>query len=176
MAYHHESPEQLAQRAWDEVSIIRTVSRVAQAQDDLDYPAYCSCFTDQVLLSSAVIIPNWKGGEIAVAELAQKTFDVLSRYDAVHHMVFNHIVDVQGDDATCVADLNAVSVLIEDSEPKACTLGGRYFLRLRRQDGEWRIRERSVTTRYQFGNQTILAKASARPPVREVIHRDGPHP
>lgn len=168
MARQFANTEEMAQRAWDEISIVRTISRVAQAQDDLDYAGYCSCFTDTVLLSSAVIIPNWTGGEISAGELALKTFDSLSRFDVVHHMVFNHLVEVEGDAATCVADLHALSILIDDSVPHTFTIGGRYFLRLRRERAEWRIWERSVTSRYQFGDQSILGKAAARPPVRQV--------
>ncbi len=163
----------MAQRAWDEVAIIRTLSQVAHAQDDLDYQAYRSCFTDKVQLTAAVMIPDWQGGEIDTHDLAMHYFDQTARFDAVHHMVFNHLIDVDGDGATCVADLHAVSVLIEEGEARSFTFGGRYFLRLRRSGDKWRIFERSITPRYQIGDKAILARAAAREPVRPVKMPEG---
>lgn len=166
----------MARRAWDEIAIIRTISQVAHAQDDLDYPAYVRCFTDRVLLSAAVIIPDWQGGEITSHDLAMRSFDNLARFDAVHHMVFNHLVEIQGDEASCVADLHALSVLIEDSETRAFTIGARYFLRLRRHDESWRIFERSITPRYQLGDKAILTIAAARQPIRQIRMQDEAEP
>lgn len=161
-------PATMAQRAWDEMAIIRTLARVAHAQDDLDYDAYRRCFTDKVQLTNAVMIPDWQGGEIDAHDLAIQSFDHLARFDAVHHMVFNHIVEVNADEATCVADLYALSVLIEEGEARSYTIGARYFLRLRRTDNEWRIFERSITPRYQVGDKAVLAAAAARQPIRPV--------
>jgi hypothetical protein len=158
----------MAQRAWDEMVIIRTISQVAHAQDDLDYDAYVGCFTDTVLLTAAVVIPGWQGGEISVHDLAIQYFDHLARFDAVHHMVFNHLIDVDGDEASCVADLYAMSVLIQNGEAQSYAIGGRYFLRLRRDGERWRICERSITQRYQIGDKALLAAAAAREPVRAV--------
>lgn len=157
----------LAQLAYDELAIKRTTAKVAHAQDDLDLDLYLSCFTEQVQLEKAVMIEGWKGGEISARDLALKSFEHLSCYDAVHHMVFNHIIDIDGDSATCVADLNAVSVFVENDKPLSCTIGGRYFLRLKRLRNSWLICERSITQRYIHGDQSILGKATARGPVRE---------
>ena len=161
-------PATMAQRAWDEVAIIRTLSQLAHAQDDLDYEAYRQCFTDKVQLTAAVAIPNWQGGEIDAHDLAMQYFDSTARFDSVHHMVFNHIIDVVGDEAACIADLYAVSVLIDDGEPRSFSLGGRYTLRLRRSGDRWLIFERGITPRYQVGDKAILAAAAARDPVRQV--------
>jgi len=154
--------EALARRALDELAIMRTLARVAHAQDDRDPVAYRKCFTDSVFLSAAVIIPGWQPGEIAADELARLTMESMNRLDACHHMVFNHIIDVDGDKATCEADLFAVSVLVEGEATSTSSLGGRYFLRLERQDGEWLIRERAIRRRYGFGDPTLRAKADAR--------------
>lgn len=158
----------MARRAWDEMVIVRTLSQVAHAQDDLDYEAYLRCFTEKVNLKAAVMIPDWKGGEIDAHDLAMHSFDHLARFDAVHHMVFNHLIEVDGDESTCVADLYALSVLIEDGEARSYAIGGRYDLRLRRVGDGWRINERSIVPRYQIGDKAILAAAAARAPVRLI--------
>jgi hypothetical protein len=145
-----ESTEAMAQRSWDELSIMRTLANVARAQDSLDTDAYQRCFTDRVLLTAAVMFADWKPKAISARELARMTIDALSKYDHVHHMVFNHVIDVQGAEATCEADLYAVSLLTKDGATVATTIGGRYTLRLRRLDGEWLISERGIAARYQF--------------------------
>jgi hypothetical protein len=167
MSGDFDSFQAMAQRAWDETCIKRTLAEVAHAQDNLDPIAYRKCFADKVLLSSAVMFPNWEPKEIPADELTRMTFESLGKADAGHHMVFNHLIDVSGDDATCSADLYAVSVLIEDGRTSSMSFGGRYFLRLRRQDGKWLIYERSIKERYRFGDLTLGARAAARAKARE---------
>jgi SnoaL-like domain len=145
-----KSLESEAQRARDHLSIMRTLAMVARAQDDLDEAAYRRCFTDKVLLTTAVMFPEWQSKEISAQELARMTMEALSKYDSVQHVVFNHLIEVQGDSATCEADLNAISVKTKNGESVAATIGGRYMLRLVRRNGEWLICERGITARYQF--------------------------
>ena len=159
----------MAQRAWDELSIMKVISKLAHAQDNLDREAYRNCFTDKVMLTESVMFPGWKPKEIPVEELMENYFAGLEKFDAGHHMVFNHIIEVDGDEATCVADLYGVAVFIEDNESKTSCLGGRYFLRLRRQQGEWRIYERAVTVRYRGeGDPVFRAKVAARAEARST--------
>jgi hypothetical protein len=152
----------LAQRAVDELAIMRTTARVARAQDDRDPVAYRKCFTDSVFLHEAVIIPNWTPQEISADELTRLTMESLGKLDIVHHMVFNHVIQVDGEEATCEADLFGVSGLIEGETTSTSQLGGRYVLRLQRHGGEWLIRERSIRRRYGFGDPTLRARADAR--------------
>ena len=155
------------QRAIDELAIIRTLSELAQAQDDLNYPAYMRCFTEQVYLSASVVMGGSEG-EIAAHDLAVRYLDQLSHFDAVHHIVTNHVIDIDGDEARCIADLFAVSVYKEDGKSSAANLGARYHLKLRRDGERWRIFERAVVPRYQYGDEESLKKAMTRDPVRTV--------
>ena len=158
------SCEAMAQLAWDELSIRKTMARVAHAQDTLDPVAYRKCFTERVMLSSAVMFANWQPQEITADELTRMTFEKLGGADAGQHMVFNHIIDVDGDEATCEADLYAMSVLNPSGGEDAthAAMGGRYFLRLRRVGDEWLIYERSVKLRYRTGDPKLGEKAAAR--------------
>lgn len=149
-------------RVSDELAIVRTLSRLAQAQDDLDRDAYLSCFTDTVLLVEAAVFEGWKPTELAAGELADQYFDELRRFDAGQHLVTNHVIDVVGDEATCSADLYAVAVLLEDGDQLTSSLGARYFLRLRRSGNSWRIFERSVRVRWtSAGTDEIRRRAAA---------------
>lgn len=148
--------DSMAQQVWDELSIMRTVARLAQAQDNMDREAYRSCFTDTVLLTQAVLLEYWQPKRIAVEDLADMYFAQMQKYDSGHHLVVNHVIDVTGDDATCVADLYAVALLTENGETKTSFMGGRYHLKLLRLDGRWLISERAVTVRYR-GESPMLA-------------------
>ena len=161
MAESFKSTEVMARRAWDEVSITRTLARVARAQDDLDEEAYCRCFTEKVLLTTAVMFPDWQPKEITARELARMTIEALSKRDAVHHLVTSPIIEVDGDVARCEADLFAVSLRTEAGKSIATMMGGRYKLRLIRENGEWLICERGITARYQFDVE-VTAKAAPK--------------
>jgi hypothetical protein len=64
----------LLQRVADELAIRRTIARLAHAQDDRDRDAYKTCFTDRVMLTEAVIIPDWQPKEVSVDELRPSAF------------------------------------------------------------------------------------------------------
>ena len=157
-----DTVEATAQRAWNEVAIINTVSRVAHAQDNFDREAYLACFADKVLLTNSVVFQNWTPKEIPAEELLDMYFDTMSGYDGAHHLVSNHLIEIDGDDATCVADLFCVCWMVEEGVQKDFTIGARYFLRLRLIDGLWRIWERSIKTRYLLGDTTMPERAAAR--------------
>jgi hypothetical protein len=152
----------MAQRACDELAIMNLLARLARAQDDLDLAAYKRCFADRVLLTAAAAVPDWSPKEIPVEELAEMIFATISRYDAGHHMICNPIIDVDGDEASCLADFHAVATLIEDGQTASAFAGGRYVVRLRRQRGDWVIFERSAQVLYRGGDLTLAARAAAR--------------
>ena len=163
--------EALAQRAWDEVSIVRTLSRVARAQDDLDPAAFRACFADKVLLTATVMFGDWEPKEISADEFTRMTFERLGQSGggkrAGHHMIFNHLIEVDGDSATCDADMYALSVREDDNGASSAAAGGRYKMRLVRRGGAWLICERSVKLRYRYGDLALFGPAAAPPPAME---------
>lgn len=136
-------------RMIDQLDIMRTLSTLAQAQDDLDREAYLSCFTETVLLTQAAVFDDWEPTELPASELADKYFAELEKYDSGQHLVANHLINVDGDEATCRADLYATAVRTEGGHTRNAFVGGRYNLKLRRVDGRWLIFERGVKTRLQ---------------------------
>ena len=160
--------EAMAQRAWDEVAIINTVSRVAHAQDDADREAYLACFAEKVSLTESVVFPNWTAKELSAEDLVDKYFETMSGYDGAHHIVTNHLVEVAGEEATCIADLFCVCWMVEGGVQKDFTIGGRYALKLRRIAGEWRIWERAIRTRYLLGDVSMPDRAAARVTARKA--------
>ncbi|MTD54636.1 nuclear transport factor 2 family protein [Amycolatopsis pithecellobii] len=148
--------DELVQRVADELGIRRTLARLSRAQDTVDREAYKTCFTERVLLAATVVIPDWEPREVSVDELADRYFAEMDKYIFGQHFVTNHIIDVDGDEATCTADLWCVSALRDGADPRVTGLGGRYDLKLRRVGGEWRICERSIFENYSFDAGELL--------------------
>lgn len=146
----------LLQKVADELGVRRTLARLSRAQDDEDREAYKTCFTDKVLLTESVVIPDWQPRELPVDELADLYFEQMSRYSFGHHLVTNHIIDVNGDEATCLADLWCVYAHRDDPDGRSESLGARYDLKLRRIDGEWLISERSIVELYAIDSGKVL--------------------
>jgi hypothetical protein len=138
----------LAQRAADDLAIRKTLARLARAQDDRDRDSYKTCFTERVMLKEAVVVPDWQPREVSVDELTEMYFAAVDQVEFGHHMVFNHVIDIDGDEATCLADLFSIRAGSDGGEPTMG--GGRYSLRLRRVDDEWLICERSIKLRYRL--------------------------
>lgn len=144
------------QQVADELAIRRTLARLSRAQDDPDREAYKTCFTDTVLLTESVVIPNWEPREVPVAELAELYFEQVDKYVFGHHIVTNHIIDIDGDNATCLADLWCVWSERDDPDGRSKSLGGRYDLGLRRVDGQWLISKRSIIELYAIDSGKVL--------------------
>ena len=133
--------------AADEMAIRSLLAQLAHAQDDGDRSAIRACFTESVLLTSAANVENWTPKEISVDELVERLLGQLNADSFTNHVVVNHIIHVDGDEATCSADLLLMSGRRgDDGQPSI--RGGRYTMALRREEGEWKIFERGLRMRY----------------------------
>ena len=148
--------QSLLQQVSDELGIRRTLARLSRAQDDADREAYKTCFTDRVLLTKSVVIPDWQPREVTVDELADLYFAEMDKFVFGHHLVSNHVINVDGDEAVCVADLYCVSGEKDGEAIRSTSLGGRYDLKLRRVNGEWRISERAITELYAIDSGDVI--------------------
>ena len=152
----------IARYGCDQVAIIGTIARMAQAQDNFDSEAYLACCADTVRLAAAVSFPDCTPRSLSATELRDMLFEAASGYDGCHHMVTNHRVDIDGDEAVCVADLHCTCWMVEAGTQRHATLGGSYTFGLRRIDGEWRIYERATRIRYVLGDSIVPKRAAAR--------------
>jgi hypothetical protein len=147
--------------ALDELAIKKLLSSLAQAQDDRDFDAYVKCFAETILIDQPMI-SGWKPVRMSSKEWARIGLARLALFDATHHRLFNHVIDIDGDDARCVVDLSAIHLLTVDGVKKDWSVGGRYHIRLRRQsNGAWLITERALVVRYQMGDESLIEKVNA---------------
>jgi ketosteroid isomerase-like protein len=155
------TPEEMARSAYAQLAIMKTLSKLAHAQDNHDVDAYAACFTDMIVIDQPMV-PGWKPVRMAAREWANIGVPRLARFDATHHRLFNHVIDIEGDEATCIVDVSAMHILTVDGEKRTWSVGGRYHLRLARQsNGEWLISERALRIRYQLGDETLIDRVNA---------------
>ena len=74
----------------------------------------------------------------------------------------NHVITVAGDDATCIAYVQARHYLPNDTGDSMQTMFGFYTNRFTRTPAGWKIGACKLTLSWQTGNWGIFALASAR--------------
>jgi SnoaL-like domain len=155
------TPEQMAQHAYAQLAIMKTLAKLAHAQDNRDIDGYAACFTEMIVIDQPMV-PGWKPVRMPAKEWASIGIPRLARFDATHHRLFNHVIDIEGNQASCIVDVSAMHVLTVDGEKRTWSVGGRYHLRLNRQpNGDWLICERALRIRYQLGDETLINRVNA---------------
>ncbi|WP_231328943.1 nuclear transport factor 2 family protein [Actinomadura graeca] len=100
---------------------------------------------EPVVLGPGQIVDAWERG--------------LGGYDATHHMITNHLVEVTGDTAVCTASFQATHRLENRFGSPLWTLGGTYRFDLVRE-GDWKIGGLVMTATWADGNQQLATLAA----------------
>jgi ketosteroid isomerase-like protein len=130
----HEDP---LQALTDRADIIDLFSRYAAAIDQRDASRYRSCFTDEVDIETSGTHIEAGPAEEWV-ELALRAVGV---FEGTQHVITNHLITLDGDEADCIATLQAQHW----NADATVVVGGRYTARLRRTGSEWRIARLEMT-------------------------------
>ena len=85
----------------------------------------------------------------------------LQNLDAVHHQITNHVITLDGDQATCAANMQGTHVLANASGGPMWTVGGRHDYQLTRTPDGWRIAGLTFTLQWATGNMNVLTLAMA---------------
>ena len=121
----------------DRADIIDLFSRYAAAIDRRDASAYRGCFDDVVDIETPGTQIE-KGPAEQWAELALRAVGI---FDGTQHVITNHLIRLDGDEADCVATLQADHWNADG----AVKVFGRYTTRLRRTGSGWRIARLELT-------------------------------
>ncbi|MFJ4525912.1 nuclear transport factor 2 family protein [Streptomyces sp. NPDC088810] len=119
----------------DRLDVIDICNRMAWYADQRAWDALAGVFADKVTLDYTSL----NGGEpvtLAPAQIVDGWRTGLGVYTATHHLLGNHLVAVDGDQAVCTAAFQATHRKADDS---LWTLGGTYRFDLARTRGGWRI-------------------------------------
>ena len=144
----------------DRLAILELIGRLSLTIDAKDWETMGQLFTDTVYHDRTSLT----GGEpytAPVAQFVEGWRQTLQAMDAVHHQITNHVISLDGDRATCAANMQGTHVLANASGGPMWTVGGRHDYQLTRTPDGWRIAGLTFTLQWATGNMNIVALATA---------------
>lgn len=139
----------------DRYDVMQAVSSLGVLSDARDWDGLRALLADTVTLDYTSL----QGGEpatLAAADIVAGWSSSFAPLQATQHLIGNHLVQIDGDQATCLAYFQATHVRPNLHGGPHWTLGGRYDVRLRRVDRRWRIAALTMTAVWAEGNQMVL--------------------
>ena len=131
----------------DRDELAELVSNLGLLVDAREWAALEALFCEQV----DVDYTSLNGGEperAAAADLVGGWRAFLGTLQATQHLIANHVVTLDGDEARVAANVTATHVAAGDGH---WVVGGRYDVRARRTDAGWRVAALTLTVRWQTG-------------------------
>jgi hypothetical protein len=154
------TPNSTTSELEDRLAIIELIGRLVLLLDARDWDALEELFTETVYNDRTSLT----GGEpetVGVAEFVGGWRYLMQNLDAVHHLVTCHVINLDGDRATCAANMMGTHVLANPSGGPIWTVGGRHDYQLTRTPDGWRIAGITFTIQWATGNQNIVALSIA---------------
>ncbi len=145
----------------DRAAISDVQLRYATGVDTRDWALYRSCFTDEVEIDFTSAF----GGDprrVKADRWVEAVRRTISGLKATQHMITNHVITIDGDEATCVAYVQARHHLPNDAGGSDQTMFGYYTNRFVRKPDGWKIRACKLTVTWNAGNRHILELARRR--------------
>jgi hypothetical protein len=141
----------------DRALITDVVVRFAIALDTRDWPLLRSCLAARV----EVDYPDSVGiAEFTADELAATADGFFSRLDATLHISANHLIEIDGDRATCRSTLHAAHYLAAAGDDSVQRQIGYYRNVLERDGEQWRIVRTEQHQGWTEGNPAVFAHAA----------------
>jgi 3-phenylpropionate/cinnamic acid dioxygenase small subunit len=155
----------------DRAEISDVQLRYATGLDMRDWVAFRSCFTDEIEVDFTSLFGGSprKVSADSWAEAARRTVSGLA---ATQHMITNHVITLDRDEALCVAYVQAQHYLPNEKGDSTQTMGGYYTNRFVRTPVGWRIRACKLTLTWTTGNWHIFALARERLKNAEGVTRN----
>src|SRR5579864_3144490 len=144
----------------DRLAILELTGKLALLLDARDWSALEGLFADAVYYDRTSLF----GGEpqtFSPAELVDDYRHNLGNLDAVHHLITCHVINIDGDQATCAANMQGTHVLANASGGPIWTVGGRHDYQLTRTPSGWRIAGLTFTLQWATGNMNVVALSMA---------------
>jgi hypothetical protein len=147
----------------DRLAILELIGSLALLLDARDWTALEGVFADPVHYDRTSLF----GGEpetLSPAELVAGYRQALGNLDSLHHLITGHVINLDGDQATCAANMQGTHVLANTSGDPMWTVGGRHDYQLKRTADGWKIAGLTFTIQWATGNMHIVALAAGPPP------------
>ena len=154
----------------ERLEVIETCTRMAHHADRREWDRLVEIFADEVRLDYTSL----QGGEpatVAREQLVDGWREALGGLAATQHLITNHLVEVDGERAVCLADFQATHLYPNPHGDPSWTLGGRYRFELRRLGSAWRLAALTMTAVWARGNQQIMSLAGGATTTRSEESR-----
>lgn len=138
----------------DRDELTELASNLGLLVDVRDWPALEALFCETV----DVDYTSLNGGEpqeIPPPDLVGGWKANLSPLRATQHLIANHVVALNGDEAHVAANVTATHVSAAEAD-EHWVVGGRYDIRARRTDAGWKLAALTLTVKWQTGSQQIM--------------------
>ena len=130
--------------------IVSLTVKYCWALDERDWDSLSEVFSSDAYAKYGVT--EHKG----IDSIIEKCQKALLPLDFSHHLVTNHVVELEGDEATCKCYFQAQHV--RNSTPGGVNfiIAGKYEDELTRINGEWKISSRVLTKIWTEGNEKVV--------------------
>ena len=141
----------------DRIAITDVVNSMGTLADLGQYDQLQQLFTDEVTVDYTSLFPG-EVQNISSEQLMTQWQSTLPGFDATQHMITNHQITVDGDEATAVAYVRATHKLGD----AMWVVGGYYVDELVRTDEGWKLKAIQYNALYEEGDRSLVEQAAAR--------------
>jgi hypothetical protein len=141
----------------DRDEIIAVTYKYALALDTRDWALLTNCFTPDATADFGV----W-GKAFGVEQIIAAARPVMEGMERTQHIIANHLIALNGDEADCTCYLAAEHLLTTAAGGPTSTTRGIYRDRFVRTSGGWRIAARILEVTWREGNTGIFDEALRR--------------
>jgi len=142
-------------RLVDERDVLDVEHRFAASMDGRDWATFRSLYADELVLDYT----SYRGGDPVTVSAEAWVERVRSRFAtlvATQHSLSNHRIEVDGDQARCLAYVEATHIGRIEGAEQWCLVGGQYDDLLSRTAAGWRIVRKKLEVRWVTGDRRIL--------------------
>ena len=131
----------------DRMEITDTSLKYATGVDMRDKELYRSCFTDEIEIDfTSMEIEGPK--KISADEWVDQAFTLVGAYESTQHIITNHVININGDEATYEAYLQAQHY----NADSIFTVGGYYSNKVVKTPEGWKICKLKLTSTWTQNN------------------------
>ena len=141
----------------DRIAITDVVNSVGTLADLGEYSQLEQLFTEEVTVDYTSLFPG-EVQNIPSQQLMTQWQSVLPGFDATQHMISNHQITIDDDEATAVAYVRATHKLGDEM----WVVGGYYVDELVRTDEGWKLKAIQYNALYEEGDRSLVEQAAAR--------------
>lgn len=146
----------------DRTEIVETVVRYFNALDSKDWVEMRATLAHDIDLDFSQLFGNPRE-TLNSDDFVEFARDILSGFEATQHISPNHVVAIDGDQATCKAYMYAWhTVPTEPGEGDTFTLRGHYACGMIRTPDGWRMNKLHMLVYHEAGNKRIYEVARRR--------------